>query len=254
MPQPLERMNPNASFILSTNAPKKYPHLAAQTCSIIAGWAWIEKELELLLIRTLRADDTPAIAMYSVLTSQSIQSLALDAAAKSVLNKEKYEIFSAVIGVVDAVHKERNKFAHWLWAESPELPDTLILVDPKTVVKRDVEALQILRPKVGLTIFSDDFMDAFLPDKSGAYVYTADDLDRIGRDMTEAAKALTYYAQYINPTVPARLAQMKLAPEPSQTPEEIADEALHQLSTLRLFRESLDRVREGQKSNPQPRP
>jgi len=69
--------------------------------------------------------------MFSILPTQSLQSRALDATAQSVMDADEYDIFSAVMAVVDRVKGIRNRLAHWVWGVCQQRPEFLS-VCPRT--------------------------------------------------------------------------------------------------------------------------
>lgn len=86
MPQPLNRVRPNAFFRHDPNVLDDKPKLAELVANIFAHWGLIEHRLSLLLVRVLGADAEPALAMFSTLTAQHLQLGALEAAAKAALS------------------------------------------------------------------------------------------------------------------------------------------------------------------------
>jgi hypothetical protein len=131
MPQPLSRVVSDAKISLRVDALADKPDMAILVTEIFAVWAYIEYQLSLLLVQTLGATETPALAMRSVLTSQQLQAKALEAAAKAALSTPDCQIFSAVTSVVESVQTPGNHLAHWVWGRCEQRPDLLILIDPK---------------------------------------------------------------------------------------------------------------------------
>ena len=115
MPQPINKIVPDAHVYLSYDVLQDKPELALLVCKIFAIWGRIEQQLTVLLVRVLRADYEPALAIYSTLTAQHLQNRALDAAAKATLSADDYLIFSAAISVSESAQAPRNHLAHWSW-------------------------------------------------------------------------------------------------------------------------------------------
>jgi hypothetical protein len=131
MANPFSRIVPDAKITFSTDALADKPSMAVLVSKIFALWSDIDYRLGLLLVQILRADEHPAVAMYSTITSQYMQSIALDAAAKAALSRDDYGVFRATIGVVESVTTPRNQLAHWIWGVCEQRPDLLALADPK---------------------------------------------------------------------------------------------------------------------------
>lgn len=129
MPQPLSRISPDANFELSTKALVDRLNLANLVTQIFALWAVVEQEFQILFSRIIGPDEIVADAVYAVLTRDGLQRTALNAAAKAKFGTDS----SAVLAVCKRAGKIRHKLAHWRWGQSPDLPDVLLLADPKDV-------------------------------------------------------------------------------------------------------------------------
>jgi hypothetical protein len=143
MPQPLSIVSPNATARLSPHALLQKPELAALVCSAIAMSSEIDHSIGLLLVRIIGADAAPTIAMYDAIQADRVKMQLLNAAAKAALTSEQHRVYDAVIKVSVAAQKERNRLAHWIWAYSPEVPDALLLANPKHLRAKDIEKLQM---------------------------------------------------------------------------------------------------------------
>src|SRR6202051_4469864 len=137
MPQPMNRVVPNAQVYLDGSILKDKPAFALLSCEIFSTWAQIEHEQNFLFVRVLGANAAPAIAIYGELRTQALQLAALEAAAKAALSPADYEIFAAATAVVDGAKTPRNHLAHWAWGGCRERSDLLALVNPKALKERD---------------------------------------------------------------------------------------------------------------------
>ena len=131
MPNPINRIISDPHVALDTNALSDKPEMAIAVARIISSWGSIERELSSVLVRLLGANASSAHAIFSILQTQALQTKALEAAAKSVLDKDGFDAFNAVMAVVDSVKKTRNRLAHWCWGTCRQRPEYLILADPK---------------------------------------------------------------------------------------------------------------------------
>lgn len=135
MPQPVSKVlksPPPTGVSISTqpgNAAMQ-PELAVLVAQAISIWSLVECTMGQILVDILGAKALPAVAMYSSLFSSSAQVAALKAAASVELNKEHDELLQAILKMYSSDVKQRNKFAHWVWAYSEQLPHHLILIDP----------------------------------------------------------------------------------------------------------------------------
>ena len=77
--------------------------------------------------------------MFATLRAQHLQMGALEAAAKAALSPNDFDVFCAAIRMTDSVQTPRNHLAHWIWGTCEQLPDALLLADPKGHQDRDRE-------------------------------------------------------------------------------------------------------------------
>jgi hypothetical protein len=197
-PQPLPAVRADASIMIENNTLADRPELAAKIMHVISLWSSIESAFATLLCYLLGADLEIGVGMYQSLISSEAKRAALDGAAKQALSPEDYTLFRAVVKVVKPSRERRNDFAHHLWGHSPQLPDAVLLVDPKfsfdmhTSMKRFEAALEERREKA---IRTGDFtprledIPHFHPSRDNVMVYRPKDFDE---EIREASKALWY--------------------------------------------------------------
>jgi hypothetical protein len=247
MPQPINRIVPNARVILDTDVLSEKPDIAVLVVRVFAIWAAIERHLNVLLVRLLGADSVPALAMFSILQTQALQTKALDAAAKSTLSPEDLDIFSASLAVANSVQKTRNRLAHWAWGKCTERPDLLVLGDPEGLKERDTRVAahyQSLKPGAPNLLETYNIVRF---DLSKFYGYTKTDLEREVRDLLEADEIVFLYGIHLDPSF--SMAHAKAFDEP-ESHDEIRAQVLQQLNGKRLFREALAQIRASRQSKP----
>ncbi|MFC3642503.1 hypothetical protein [Aquibium oceanicum] len=139
MPQPLSRVNPNASVMVGNAGIPVFHHnpsLGLLAMESIATWSNVENFLLGLYLELLGgASDRAAIA-YLAIETQSAKTQAIRAVAQSVLNEDHFELLAAILKVAKTAQKSRDKLAHHIWGFSPNLPDALLLVDPRALARR----------------------------------------------------------------------------------------------------------------------
>jgi hypothetical protein len=125
--------------------------------------------------------------MFSTLIAQHLQLGALEAAAKVALSDEEYDVFKAAATATNRVQTPRNHLAHWIWASCPELPDALLLADPKAAKERDREFLLALEryDTQGMNAAETAALNNY--DASKVLVCREGDLARANRDLEEAS-------------------------------------------------------------------
>lgn len=110
------------------------PEILGLVSQILAKWSYVEVALTRLTASFLGAHATAVAAMLSGIQNARLRIGVIERAAKEELEGEALDFFGRTLAVVDRVAKVRNRFAHDLWATSPELPGWLLLIDPKHVV------------------------------------------------------------------------------------------------------------------------
>lgn len=76
---------------------------------------------------------------------QSAKTSAVLAAANSVLidKPQQIELLKAILAIAKTKEKSRNKLAHWIWGDSPDFPDALLLANPKIISAHGIDRSQI---------------------------------------------------------------------------------------------------------------
>ena len=136
MPQPLSRVLPNANVVIGNAGDRpleRHPTLAAVALEAIASWSNVEAFLLRLFIQLLGGNESLAASVYMALDGQSAKTNAIKAAAANALRGRAQElsVLEAILSIAKTNEKERNKLAHWTWGDSPNLPDALLLLDPR---------------------------------------------------------------------------------------------------------------------------
>lgn len=135
-PQPLSRVRPNATIDWFTPPASARPTLAAKILEVIVVWSKVELEFINLAALFLEADFEVVTDMLSALTQRRI---AIRAAAESYLEPDDFGLFEDVERAIGASRDRRNAYAHHIWAIADEIPDGLLLTDPKHLARSEAE-------------------------------------------------------------------------------------------------------------------
>ena len=108
--------------------------LAVLAMEAIASWSNVEAFM-LSFFVTLLGGETLASTVYLALDGSGPKMAAIRAAASAALGAtpERLSLFRALLDIAKTNQKARDKLAHWTWGYSPQLPDALLLVDPKAL-------------------------------------------------------------------------------------------------------------------------
>ncbi|TAK05524.1 hypothetical protein EPO44_06370 [bacterium] len=139
MPQPLSRVRSSATIILGNAGDRslaRHPELAVLAIEAIASWSNVESFMLNLFIQLMGGNDSMAASVYLALEAQSAKNAAIKTAAEIALKGREQElrVLYAILSIIKTNEKERNKLAHWTWGDSPDIPDALLLVNPRTVI------------------------------------------------------------------------------------------------------------------------
>lgn len=94
-----------------------------------------------LFINILGTNMSKGAALYSDMNSATNRDSALRSIALAALNERELHVFDAVIKLVKACQKTRDKLAHWYWGTCAEMDDGLVLVDPRYLMRYRAEIL-----------------------------------------------------------------------------------------------------------------
>lgn len=159
MPQPLSRVAPNALVSIG-NVGSAYPsplaerpELALLAIQVIASWSNVEAFMMRLFVNLMGGSTDLAATVYLSLEIQSAKSAAINAAAAVKLSEQEKALLRAILALVKSHQKSRDKIAHWIWGTAPQLPDALLLANPKDLIEipPDTDRIFVYRKK--------DFLD-----------------------------------------------------------------------------------------------
>lgn len=137
-PQPLSKVNRKATYRFGVDTFSRHSDLSPYISEVISLGAIADHEWATILIHLLKADAEAASAMYQALVSAEAKRAALTAAASIRLKGDDLALFNAVGKAVAHSRRLRNNFAHHIWADSPEVPDVLLLIEPEALAEVEV--------------------------------------------------------------------------------------------------------------------
>lgn len=133
MPQPLSKVAPNANIMIGNVGDypmQRHPELALLVAEVIASWANVESFLLNLFIELMGGPKGKAATVFVSLDSRSARTAAIQAVARSLPEKHK-KLLDAILAVTKSNAKSRDKIAHHIWGDSPNIPNALLLHNPK---------------------------------------------------------------------------------------------------------------------------
>ena len=141
MPEQLSKVAPNAGVMIGNAGDRplsRHPDLAILAMEALASWSNVEAFMLSLFVELFGGHGALAAEVFLSMQTQFAKSAAIDTAAANVLKErpEELRLLRAILAIARTSEKARNKLAHWTWGESPEVPDALLLVDPRCTKDR----------------------------------------------------------------------------------------------------------------------
>lgn len=137
-PQPLSRVRSKAEVRFGPNTATTYPHLCSIAMEAITLGAQAEFNWSAILVDFLKADFTTGMAMYEALSGGEARRSALLGAAQSALDADDFLVLKAIDKALAPARRVRNDFVHHIWGRSKEVPDALLLIDPRCLRSYEV--------------------------------------------------------------------------------------------------------------------
>lgn len=122
-------------ILIGPNTFSARPHLAYLIPQIIAGWVQVEISLAETFGTYASLGPDVALSVYNAVDNFRAKQAMLDAAAKTVLNEEDLDLYSATMRFVKRRYVTRNEMAHWLWGYADDFPEALFIIDPVAASK-----------------------------------------------------------------------------------------------------------------------
>jgi hypothetical protein len=180
-PQPFSNVNPKAGYVLLPLLEKR-PLVALEIETCIATWAQTDSAANLLFLTLLGSNETIGAALFNSFESTSAKVNALRSVAVAT-----HALFDALLRLIKSRQKVRDKIAHWLWGVSDEIPDGLVLVDPRMLFGRNATYMD--KGRAGTALAND-----LMPSPDHVFVYRVDDLKRDAKDFYDLTMVI-YLAQ-----------------------------------------------------------
>ena len=136
MPQPLSLVAPYANVEIGNvgfGTIARRPDLAVLSMAAIAAWAHVESFMLRAYVELAGGSDADAAAVYLALEGAGPKTKVIAVLAERKLSAAHLALLRAILKVAKSGQKERDKLAHWIWGTSEELPEALLLADPRNL-------------------------------------------------------------------------------------------------------------------------
>lgn len=136
MHQPLSSFN-TRHCLFHPECVEKYPALAAKIVVVLAAWSHLETHMGLVFSRLLGSEEEKGIAIFNALSNLGAHTL--DQVFKAVetlsIPQEQQDFLQALRILTGGVRNLRNPLAHGHWGLSPDIPNALLLRNPRESLK-----------------------------------------------------------------------------------------------------------------------
>jgi hypothetical protein len=137
----------------------------------------------------LQADFKVVRGMLQALTGAGGKRAAMDAAAKAALSAEDYPFYEALMKAIRSSRNRRNDFVHHLWGYSPDIPDALLLLDPKEALASQFATERYISDHVSGKTPTIESM------RNNPMVYTSKDLEAAEKEAVDANSLIWNFSQ-----------------------------------------------------------
>jgi hypothetical protein len=153
-PQPILKICRDATVTLAPERITERPQVATQIAHCIAVWSGVETSASHLFQLLLGTNFQAGIELYNSFGGASLKQNGIKVLARAKLAPPIYAIIDALLKVIEADEKIRNKIAHWYWGISDQIGDGLALVDPKDVLTASARVRDLVQR--GKKVTEDD--------------------------------------------------------------------------------------------------
>ena len=194
MPIALSKANATGVMKFGPDAMKWNAELMRLIGEIVARWGAIEAQLGIVLANMMRADTEIAMAMFLALESPSAKRDMLDGAASERFSGKELLLFQALRILAWRIYKERNLIAHTTWGSIDGLPDALLRVPHKALLKKEAAFSAVgFKHTHGIPIDPEKvFLNTEL-----VMVYRAHDFQQICDRAEKIARHLEYFLTWL---------------------------------------------------------
>jgi hypothetical protein len=171
--QPISKLKPDITYRLHFDSLDSRPAVAQAIAECIATWSRVEWSYGSLFLSLLQVNEAKGAELYVSLESAKSKQSAIMALAVGNLHEQKVEMLRRLISYTKSQQKSRDKIAHWIWGISDQLPDSMILCDPKSIWMHSGKSLSQMR-----AAFKENTMFLWAPfmNPNLVYAYSKEDL------------------------------------------------------------------------------
>ena len=191
-PQPLGKVKSGANYLMIGGFAER-PEVANGIARCLANWSWVETMTSYIFLKLLGTNHKAAIALYNSFESAKGKTDAIRTLAISKLPAQELDLVKAALRLVKSHQSARDRIAHWLWGLSEDLPDAMVMLDPKLLLAKEAHLRENWLSGKGVAV-SD-----FKHDEMDIYVYTAAALKKDAEDFASLARLIAQVGFFLDP-------------------------------------------------------
>lgn len=173
--QPLSNFPKIQSFRFLAGSLSLKPELARLVMLVIETWSSAEARTFGMVANILQTEPVIATAMLQAVDNMQAQRDAILAGAKAVLMAEEWAVFEAAFLSTNASRNARNRFVHHVWGVTDDLPNALLLHEPKYFHVDRSSSIKRAREIARTPVMNATYKDAEI-NRDGITVWRAGDL------------------------------------------------------------------------------
>jgi hypothetical protein len=187
---PIKTLIDGPRIALNPQALMERPDVAAWVAQCIANWSWVDSATGTLFVNLVGTNMSAGAILYAEMTSALAKDRSLRALGLARLEKADIPLLEALMSLLKSGQATRDKLAHWYWGVCEQIPDGLVLVDPRYLMKHRANMLELYE-KGELTTEHMAF------DISRFFVVRIKDLQAEAKAFAELAKLVFSFANWV---------------------------------------------------------
>lgn len=179
-PNPVSQVRADAAIRAWWDLPSE---LCLDVAEIVRRWAFVEAALLRMTQSFLQAEFTLVASMLLKIDNMGSRRAALHGAAEKRLQGDDLALWRACFTAMRRAEEVRNKWVHSHWAGAPEIPNAILLIDPRHLEAWHAEANE-----------KEEFPRL---DRDKVMVYRKADLESDLRDVSEAVHIVEHLEEWV---------------------------------------------------------
>lgn len=143
MVSPLSSVTGVEHVLFAPGSIAKRPELAAGITQVIETWSWCDARMLYIGRQCLGGNALVSTAALQAVKNQDAQKAMVFAAVRASVDVDHAAVFEAAVNSTNRSRTVRHQFAHHYWGISDDLPNALILLDPRDLHVEIATRLQL---------------------------------------------------------------------------------------------------------------